>query len=268
MARVPALNLATVAHAGREESLQCEELSHSNALENFADFWDNCDHDAGQTDTGIQQATETVAIGTPRLQIFQLTPRERAAPESDPPERGFVPFWPFSSRWPFCRAPTTLELHNLPPSLTVEMLCAHLDRQGFSGKYDFAHVPTTDSGSGSSVFATLNAVRHADGCAIASCVHGLESWDGCPSSEPCRVSWSFTCQGIEELVNKHQNLCAWSQDGSYAGAWVRSGGMWMPVVQPVWVPIMFVMPQGPSLGNEDAHFSQQACAWRPEAEVA
>jgi len=257
MPRVPALNLATVAHAGHEECLQREELVHGSVLSDFANFWGDGDQDAGQTSTGIQKATETVAIGTPRLQVFQLTPRKRAVPESNPAERGFVPFWPFSSRWPFCRAPTTLELHNLPLSLTVEILCAYLDRHGFGGKYNFAHVPMADSGLGSSGFAILNAGRHADGCAIASCLHGLESWDGCPSSEPCRVSWSFTCQGVDDLVIKHENPYAWSQDGSYTGAWVCSGGMWMPVAQTVWVPVMFA---GANPGNEDAHLSQAEVA--------
>lgn len=204
------------------------------ALAVFEDFWDDND-DAPAVDD------DAIKISTPRkgeapLKIFKVgTPP--SSPRQRPLEkRGYVPQWPYGSQWPFNCAPTTLELRGLPRGCTAEIVISQLNAWGFAGKFDLVYVPTRGAG-----FAVVNSARHADGCALAGKLHGFSDWT-CTSrnskfkKKPCRVEWSFTCQGLDALVLEyHRDSEAWGYDdeGRYTGPWVHHFGIWVPLFSPV-----------------------------------
>jgi len=177
------------------------------------------------------------SMSTPRLTIVSMaTPREpcKSAPES---RKAFVPHWPYSSQWPFCRAPTTLELRGLPRSLTVQSFIAQLDSWGLAARCNFVHLQAGK--------AVVNTERHADGRELAGRLHNFSDWEDFEDfARPCKVAWSFSKQGLEELLGEWQEAGqVWHSDGSYTGPWVWYCGSWMPVVHPpeederVWVPV-------------------------------
>merc|ERR1740121_1232066 len=163
------------------------------------------------------------------------TPREPTAAADLGQGAAFVPHWPYSSQWPFCRAPTTLELKGLPRSLTAQGLVVQLNTMGLATRCNFVLVKGG--------VALVNAERHADGRELAGRLHGFTAWEAGKDSRPCRVSWCFMKQGFEQLMMEQQNSQVWQEDGQYTGAWVYSSGSWMPAVHPptddgsIWVPM-------------------------------
>merc|ERR1712203_97631 len=117
-------------------------------------------------------------MGTPRKGDGPLQISKVATPPSSPRQKpvekkSFVPRWPYSSQWPFNCAPTTLELRGLPRGCSTEIVIAQLNAWGFAGRFDLVYVPNTNRSAG---FAIINAVRHADGCAMAGRLHEFTGW--------------------------------------------------------------------------------------------
>jgi len=217
-----------------------------NHVQQFKDFWEDTEEGQKGGAQGPPKDGEKFTISSPRLQIFRVaTPRKHAQTVLE--ENKFVnytPPWPYSSEPPFCYAPTTLQLEQMPPSVNVEVIVAKMAEWGFDGRYNFVHVPMKDAanriGEG---WALINALRHADGCAMAGRLHEYTDWPGtggeCP---PCQVTWSMTCQGVDSLIWAHQQeQGVWHPDGTYTGAWVRWGQSWSPVVQPTFCYYPVVM---------------------------
>eukprot|EP00405_Crypthecodinium_cohnii_P011522 CAMPEP_0206436166 /NCGR_PEP_ID=MMETSP0324_2-20121206/10322_1 /ASSEMBLY_ACC=CAM_ASM_000836 /TAXON_ID=2866 /ORGANISM="Crypthecodinium cohnii, Strain Seligo" /LENGTH=236 /DNA_ID=CAMNT_0053903281 /DNA_START=27 /DNA_END=737 /DNA_ORIENTATION=- len=178
---------------------------------------------------GIPEASrnkhQAFNIGTPRFSIVPMgTPRE--------PEKGnatgnrYVPHWPYSSQWPFCCAPTTLELRNLPRNVTPQVLVSQLNTMGLASRCNYVHI--------AGGVAHVNCLRHADGLELAAKLHAFRDWEESAGKKACRVAWSFTRQGMEDLLWSTE--CAeevWSEDGEYSGAWVAfQPGAWVPAVNP------------------------------------
>lgn len=217
------------------------------ALAEFQDFWD----DGSEPQSGgvlSSKTAEGICMDTPRkgqdpLKLFKLgTPRP--APSTPPKEiekTSFVPPWPYSAQWPFNRAPTTLELRRLPKECTLEVVTSQLESWGFSGKYDFISMPI---GGCNSDAVIINTVRHADGRALAGCLHGFNDWEGLPKgvdckTRPCRVSWSFAYQGFDALVcayTQNSETGYYDHEGNYTGPWVYQGNIWQPLFSlvPMW----------------------------------
>merc|ERR1719199_886048 len=112
--------------------------------------------------------------------------------------------WVYGAEWPFCVAPTTLMLSNLPTDLLQEDLIEVLDKEGFSGFYDFLYLaldPNTHRNLG---HAIVNLTRHEYGLALSALMHGRTSWCGTITSE-CQVTWSIPLQGLSQLIEHYRN---------------------------------------------------------------
>jgi hypothetical protein len=125
------------------------------------------------------------------------------APER-PPKDAYAPVWIYGAQWPHCAAPTTLMLSSLPTDLLQEDLIEILDKEGFSGFYDFLYLPSKPDQSRNQGFALVNLTRHEYGLALSAAMHGKTSWCGSITSS-CQVSWSPSLQGLPELIKHYRN---------------------------------------------------------------
>lgn len=136
-------------------------------------------------------------------------------------------------RWPYWStgiAPTTLELTSLPHWMTSELLCQQLDHWGFRGRYNFVHSPV--AGGRSLGHASVNAVTHGDGLAIARFLYSFRGWRPGTGSPPCRVGWNLWLQGLDQLILDHQQ----SAEASDSAPWVWTGTHWSSLQCTYWWP--------------------------------
>jgi len=99
---------------------------------------------------------------------------------------------------------TTVILRNLPTDCMRDVLLQILDDEGFSGKYDFLHVPTdfqTKVGLG---YALLNLVTHEVAVCVQKHFEGFATWP-CRSNNVCEVAWNSPHQGLETYVDRYRN---------------------------------------------------------------
>lgn len=102
-----------------------------------------------------------------------------------------------------CEA-TTVILRNLPLETTRDMLLQILDTEGFSGGYDFVHLPVdfqTRSGLG---YALVNLVSHDVALSVHRHFEGFRMWP-CPSDNVCEVAWNSPHQGFETHIERYRN---------------------------------------------------------------
>jgi len=115
----------------------------------------------------------------------------------------YAPAWVYGAQWPFCVAPTTLILSNLPKDLQQEDLIEIIDKEGFSGFYDFLHMPMDLDLSSNLGYATVNLTRHEYGLALSALMHGRSSWCGA-NTLACQVTWDTHSQGLTQLIEHYQ----------------------------------------------------------------
>jgi len=141
-----------------------------------------------------------------------------------PPQGSHAPAWVYGSQWPFCVAPTTLILSDLPNDLLQEDLVEILDKEGFSGFYDFLYLPMDSEFNCNMGHAIVNLTQHGYGLSLSALVHGRSSWCGTPSS-PCKVSWSISLQGVEQLLEHYQVhvACRGDVPSDMRPTWFSSG---------------------------------------------
>merc|ERR1719253_463762 len=102
----------------------------------------------------------------------QLTLEDELGAPARPAAGAYSPKWIYGARWPFCAAPTTLVLSNLPDSILQEDLIEILDKEGFSSFYDFVYLPV-DADSGRNMgYAIVNLTRHQYGLSLAAIMQG------------------------------------------------------------------------------------------------
>jgi len=125
-----------------------------------------------------------------------------------PPSAGsFCPIWQPAFGWNPSVLPTTLILGNLPASLEQETLLEVLDREEFSGFYDFVFLlPGTENGSFQE--AIVNLTRHAYASSLAALLHGRTTWGEGNGTDACEVRWSVPLQGQNNLVEHYRNHAA------------------------------------------------------------
>jgi len=260
VAKVPTMDIAAAAQTGAAAAETTTPKAGSpasgNHVQQFNDFWE--DTQEGQNGGAHNPPkNEKFKLPSPKLQIFRVdTPRNHAKTviEENKPAKKYTPPWPYSSEPPFCYAPTTLQLEQMPPSVNAEVIVSKLAEWGFDGRYNFIHAPMKDAanriGEGC---ALINALRHADGCAMAGRLHEYTDWPGTEGDcSPCQVTWSMTCQGVDALIWVYQQEHGvWHPDGTYNGAWVRWGQSWSPVVQPTFC-YYTVTDQPPDPGAQPA----------------
>lgn len=121
-----------------------------------------------------------------------------------PSPDAYAPTWVYGQQWPFCAAPTTLVLSNLPSDLLQEDLIEILDKENFNGFYDFVHLPMDDEGNLNSGYAIVNLTRHEYGLSLSALMHGRTSWCG-TSSSPCQATWSIPLQGRKQLIEHYRD---------------------------------------------------------------
>jgi len=143
-----------------------------------------------------------------------------------PPKGGHEPAWSCGPCWPFNRRPTTLSVSGLPQDCTQEELLEILDREEFSGLYDFVYLPPADkvqlfdleamAGASESWAdcevekapaercALINLTKHTHALALADRLHKKKSWGGASGS--CCVDWSLPCQSLAELIQVYRNV--------------------------------------------------------------
>jgi len=122
-----------------------------------------------------------------------------------PPSGSFAPLWFSGPYWPFNVAPTTLSISGLPQELTQDGFLEVLDREEFSGFYDFVFLPPAAASDKGTRNAIVNMTKHEYALALAARLHGKTSWgvgDGCDS---CEVSWSLPLQGLSELIQVYRD---------------------------------------------------------------
>lgn len=144
-----------------------------------------------------------------------------------PPHDAYAPAWIYGAQWPHCVAPTTLMLGNLPTALLQEDLIEILDKEGFSGFYDFLYLPSEPDLGRSLGYAIVNLTRHEYGLALSAAMHGRTSWCG-SSTSGCKVSWSLSPQGLPELLKHYRNHSACQESVPvdmrptyFSGGWPR-----------------------------------------------
>jgi hypothetical protein len=106
--------------------------------------------------------------------------------------------------WPVSSPPTTLMLSNLPLDLTQEDLIEILDREEFSGFYDFVFFPGIDIAS-QSRHAIVNLTEHKHGLDLAARFHGKSAWGVGDAECSCDVSWFLPVQGLSDLIRVYRD---------------------------------------------------------------
>jgi len=119
-------------------------------------------------------------------------------------EEGYEPDWKYGPCYPFNSKPTTLKLSGLPKDFTQEDLLELLDREEFSGYYDFVYLPSQAEAGLAPREALINLTSHAYALALASRMHSKTSLGGRCGSPI--VTWSLPCQGLAELVQVYRNV--------------------------------------------------------------
>jgi hypothetical protein len=125
-----------------------------------------------------------------------------------------APPWIYGTEWPYCVAPTTLMLSELPDDLTQEDFIEILDKEDFSGFYDFVTLPSrAESGSERNFrYALVNCTRHEHALSLSGKMHGKTTWGASVSSHGCQVSWSQPMQGVSELIEHYRSDPSNSED--------------------------------------------------------
>lgn len=99
---------------------------------------------------------------------------------------------------------TTVILRNLPAECSRDTLLQILDHEGFSGKYDFLHVPIdfqTKTGLG---YALLNLVTHSAALCVQKHFEGFRQWPF-KSDNVCEVAWNSPHQGLATHIERYRN---------------------------------------------------------------
>jgi hypothetical protein len=98
---------------------------------------------------------------------------------------------------------STVILRNIPNNFTREAFLGVLDRNGFSGMYDFLYLPIDFNSNANLGYAFINLVSAEATDAFWNFFDGY-TWD-CPSEKVCNVVWCGTHQGREAHVNRYRN---------------------------------------------------------------
>jgi hypothetical protein len=105
--------------------------------------------------------------------------------------------------------PTTVNLKNLPTNCTISMVLATLEREGFSGYYNFVYVPVDFRTKTYLGYAQVNLLDH--GLAEIFCKHfqGFTNWatatNSCESLRCVADLVTAAHQGIDTLIERYRN---------------------------------------------------------------
>jgi len=209
--------------------LQYDEWGSLLVIPCMGDYWDNsCEHKVFWCSVTQQEAGILVAPSTSAA-ACGITEDANGAPFQPSASTTASPTWIYGPEWPHCAAPTTLAVANLPAELTQEDFLEILDKEGFSGMYDFVHVALDPDSHQSLGNAVINFSNHSHGEIFAAALEGRTSWCGMQAS-PCRVSWSMPLQGIPQLIThyRHHPANSAAVPAELRPAYFKAGGFPAP----------------------------------------
>jgi hypothetical protein len=106
------------------------------------------------------------------------------------------------------QGPTTVNLKNLPPNCTLSSVQATLDQEGFSGYYNFIHVPVNFRNRTSLGYAQVNLLDHSLSEMFCQHFTGFTNWATDTSSCEllgCVADFTASHQGIDTLIERYRN---------------------------------------------------------------
>lgn len=99
---------------------------------------------------------------------------------------------------------TTVILRNLPTECTRDVLLQMLDNEGFSGAYDFLHLPIDFMTKTALGYALMNLVNHDKAVQLQQHFQGFTKWP-CQSENVCEVAWNNPQQGLAAHIDRYRN---------------------------------------------------------------
>jgi hypothetical protein len=99
---------------------------------------------------------------------------------------------------------TTVMLRNLPNNYKRDEVLKLLDKEGFSGKYDFVYFPIDFDTGAALGYAFVNFVSTADAEAGMQSLEGFSQWH-VTSDKVCTVAWSQHSQVLATHVQRYRN---------------------------------------------------------------
>jgi hypothetical protein len=99
---------------------------------------------------------------------------------------------------------TSIMMRNIPNNYTRAHVLKLLEKEGFSGAYDFFYLPIdlkTKSGLG---YAFINFVNHESAIAFQKHFDGFSNWVA-TSGKVCKVTFSDRIQGLKQHVERYRN---------------------------------------------------------------
>jgi hypothetical protein len=130
-------------------------------------------------------------------------------------------------------AAINMQLRNIPTFYMRDMVLQLLDAYGFTGSYDFLHVPVDFSTGVGLGYATINMLTAASAKLLRQALQGFSQW-GAPSECVCDVAVLEEQQSLEEHIDRyrdspvmHPSLPDWMKPALFT-----FGGVRMPFPPP------------------------------------
>lgn len=95
-------------------------------------------------------------------------------------------------------------LRNLPNNYSRSMLLAMLEKEGFSGQFDFVYLPIDFQSKACLGYAFINLLNPSLVPHFWKTFCGYSKWI-LPSKKICSVSWSGPHQGFQAHIERYQN---------------------------------------------------------------
>jgi len=101
-------------------------------------------------------------------------------------------------------ASTTIILRNFPVECTRDVLLDVMDAEGFSGAYNFVHMPVDFQTKISLGYALVNTVTHNAALCLWQHFQGFDRWP-MGDRQPCEVAWNSPNQGLAAQIDRYRN---------------------------------------------------------------
>jgi len=119
--------------------------------------------------------------------------------------------WANATSGEAARRSTTIMLRNLPNNYSRDMLLEMLDREGFSGLYDFAYYPVDFKRWAGLGYAFVNLTSHEEAVRAWRHFEGYAEWT-LPSLKVVDVCWGSPLQGLAECTERYRNSAVMHED--------------------------------------------------------
>jgi hypothetical protein len=120
----------------------------------------------------------------------------------------YTDYSPVNFPCPHQNASLSVNLKNLPPDCTLNSLLETLDREGFSGYYDFVHVPISFVTKLPVGYAQVNLCDHASALCLCQHFQGFRDWASSTNSSDssgCCTNLNTVTHGLRSLIERYRN---------------------------------------------------------------